>query len=83
MPRATPVDLSEFTAVAEGDEADAEGTVDADAAEAPAEEKKPARTRAAKKADAETEAGDAPAEAEAEEPKKPARKRAAKKADAE
>ena len=78
-----PVDLSEFTAVAEGDEADAEGTVDADAAEAPAEETKPARKRAAKKADAETEAGDAPAEAEAEEPKKPARKRAAKKADAE
>jgi trigger factor len=71
----SPVDLSEFTAVA--DVAEAEGEGDA-AAEAPVEEPKPARTRAAKKADA-----DEASVAEAEEPKKPARKRAAKKADAE
>ena len=66
-----PVDLSEFTAVA--DVAEAEGEGDA-AAESPVEEPKPA----AKKADA-----DEASVAEAEEPKKPARKRAAKKADAE
>ena len=70
------VDLSEFTAVADADEAESD-----DAAEAPAEEKKPARKRAATKADAD----EAPAEADAdaEEPKKPARKRATKTADAE
>ncbi|MFF2270745.1 trigger factor [Agromyces sp. NPDC058136] len=66
-----PVDLSEFTAV--GDD---------EAAEAPAEEKKPAaKKRAPKKAAAEAPAEEA-AEAPAEE-KKPARKRAPKKADAE
>jgi trigger factor len=59
-----PVDLSEFTAVADVVEADAGDAAEADAAEAeaegdavaeaPAEEpKKPARKRAAKKADAE------------------------------
>ena len=73
-----PVDLSEFTAVADVAEAEAEGD---SAAEAPSEEQKPARKRAAKKADAD-EADEAPA-AEADEAKKPARKRAAKKADAE
>lgn len=71
------VDLSEFTAVADTDEAVADET------QAPAEEPKPARKRAPKKAA--DEAAEAPAEAEgdAEEPKKPARKRTAKKADAE
>ncbi|GAA1773886.1 trigger factor [Agromyces lapidis] len=70
-----PVDLSEFTAVGDDESAD-------EAAEAPAEEKKPAaKKRAPKKAAAEAPAEDA-AEAPAEE-KKPARKRAPKKADAE
>ena len=77
------VDLSEFTAVADSDEAEADAEQpQAEAAEAPeagAEEQKPARKRAAKKADA---AAEEPVEAEAEE-KKPARKRAAKKADAD
>ena len=75
------VDLSEFTAVSDADESEADAAAEApaDAEEAPAEEQKPARKRTAKKADAE----EAPADAEAEEPKKPARKRAAKKADAE
>jgi trigger factor len=72
------VDLSEFTAVPDAEEA---SEADA-AAEEPAEEKKPARKRAAKKADAD-EASEAPAEDAAAEPKKPARKRAAKTADAE
>jgi len=65
------VDLSEFTAVAGDDEAEA-------AAEAPAEEKPAAKKRAPKKA-----AADEAAEAAAEEKKPAARKRAAKKADAE
>ncbi|MGR0219317.1 trigger factor [Agromyces sp. ZXT2-6] len=67
------VDLSEFTAVAEDDGAEADST------EA-AEEKKPAKKRSTKKADGaeEAPADDAPAEE-----KKPARKRTAKKADAE
>jgi trigger factor len=72
-----PVDLSEFTAVGDAGEGEPEGDA---AAEAPVEEQKPARKRAAKKTDA-AEVAEAPAEAE--EPKKPARKRAAKKADAE
>lgn len=67
-----PVDLSEFTAVVEDDEAEAEA--------APAEEKKPARKRSTKKA---AEADEAPAEDAPAEEKKPARKRTAKKADAE
>jgi len=71
------VDLSEFTAVGDAGEGEPEGDA---AAEAPAEEQKPARKRSAKKTDA-AEVAEAPAEAE--EPKKPARKRAAKKADAE
>jgi len=66
------VDLSEFTAVAGDDEAEA-------AAEAPAEEKPAAKKRAPKKV-----AAEAPADEAAAEEKKPAaRKRAAKKADAE
>ena len=74
------VDLSEFTAVSDADEPEADASVAADEAEAPVEEKKPARKRAPKAAD---EAAEAPAGAEADEPKKPARKRATKKADAE
>lgn len=69
-----PVDLSEFTAVVE-DDVDA-----AEAEEAPAEEKKPARKRSTKKA---AEADEAPADDAPAEEEKPARKRTAKKADAE
>ena len=79
MPPGNAVDLSEFTAVADADEAEAMPT---SPPRRPSRETKPARKRAAKKADAD----DAPADAEAadaEEPKKPARKRATKKADAE
>ncbi|MET4157923.1 trigger factor [Agromyces sp. PvR057] len=75
-----PVDLSEFTAVADDEAADEAPAADEAAAEeAPAPKKRATKKAAAAEADADA---DAPAEAAAEE-KKPARKRAPKKADAE
>jgi trigger factor len=73
------VDLSEFTAVADEP---SEPAADEASAEAPADEKKPARKRATKKA-ADEDAAEAPAADEAPAEKKPARKRTTKKADAE